>query len=272
MATWAVGDVQGCCAELDDLLEALSFDPARDALWLVGDLVNRGPDSLGVLRRVHDLGAAATVVLGNHDLHLLALHRGGHPVRRGDTLDAVLAAPDRDLLLDWLGQQPLLHDDPQRGVLMVHAGIPPGWALAEVLERAAAARACYAGAQGEVFFPAMYGDRERVWRDDLDPLAQVRCTVNHLTRMRLLDAEGELDFAYKGGLADKPAHLCPWFALPRRVPLGRRVLFGHWAALAGRTDHADAVALDTGCVWGQSLTAMNVDSGERRSVPARPGS
>ncbi|MEM7219780.1 MAG: symmetrical bis(5'-nucleosyl)-tetraphosphatase [Pseudomonadota bacterium] len=269
MATYAIGDIQGCAAEFAALLKRLDFRPGSDRLWLVGDLVNRGPDNLGVLRKVRDLGDAAAVVLGNHDLHLLAVIFGGHSLRRSDTLQDVLDAPDRDELAGWLRRQPLLHDDARLGAVLVHAGIPPDWTLAQASERAAEAQAVYADPSHTLFFERMYGGEPNRW-DDAEPgVERTRYVVNQLTRLRLLRPDGTADFDNKGALADAPAGYRPWYRVARAVPLGRRVVFGHWAALEGETGVDWAQAVDTGCVWGRTLTALNVESGERISVAAQ---
>ena len=268
MATYAVGDVQGCRAELEALLELIAFDEANDELWLVGDLINRGPDSLGTLRLVRKLGSAARIVLGNHDLHFLAVHYANHKVRRSDTLDELLGAPDVDELANWLRARPLVHHDPALGWLMVHAGVPPDWDLQTLLALAGEAQACYSGDEGEAFFAQMYGNEPARFSSDLTGLSRVRCVVNHLTRMRVLDAALGMDFAVKGPPVDLAEGMAPWFARSRAQPLGARVVFGHWAALQGETGNADVVALDTGCVWGRELTAMCLETEQRFCVAA----
>lgn len=269
MATYAVGDVQGCKAELMDLLSALNFDRAQDELWLVGDLLNRGPDSLGTLRLARELGDACRVVLGNHDLHFLAVHYGGHDPRRSDTLDELLNAPDVDDLASWLRGQPLVHHHSELGWLMVHAGVPPAWSLDQVLARAGEATRYYAGTHGPEFFAGMYGNTPSNWREALTGLDRVRCIVNYFTRMRLIALNGELDFERKGAPQDLADGLLPWFAHPRPAPLGCKVAFGHWAALEGVADNTEVAALDTGCVWGRELTALCLETGERATVPSR---
>ena len=283
MPTYAIGDLQGCLDEFDALLEAISFSPKTDVLWLVGDLVNRGAESLGTLRRVRELGDAARLVLGNHDLHFLAVFYGGHRPKRSDTLDDLLAAPDAEELAAWLRVQPLVHHSPSLGWLMVHAGVPPQWTLDDLMERAAEAQRFYAGSGGPEFFAGMYGNTPGVWREDLDGLPRVRCIVNYLTRMRLIDGSGALNFDLKGAPTNLPNGFVPWFAQPRAKPLGAKIAFGHWAALEGKTELGVAVnpetplagslpqvaALDTGCVWGRELTALCLETGERSSVPAK---
>ena len=283
MATYIVGDLQGCCDELEVLLDALSFSVEADQLWLAGDLVNRGPRSLDTLRLLRELGESVRIVLGNHDLHFLAVFYGGHEVRRSDTLDELLCAPDVEDLASWLRTQPLVHHESQLGWLMVHAGIPPLWSLDDVLERAEEARQFYRGIGGAEFFAGMYGNTPARWSEELQGLDRIRCIVNYLTRMRLVAADGTLDFSLKGVPTDLPEGYLPWFLQPRAADLKTKIAFGHWAALEGRLDTAgdlvvnenlvpgilpDAAALDTGCVWGRQLTALCLESGERTQVSA----
>lgn len=276
MTTYAVGDLQGCHAEFVELLDVLSFDPRRDRLWLAGDLVNRGPESLACLREAMALGEAARVVLGNHDLHLLAVARGGARLNRKDTLDGILAAPDRERLLDWLQSRPLLvaetrDDSPGAATVMTHAGLLPQWSLDQARRLAGEVEEALGSEGAGAFLERMYGNAPALWRDDLEGVDRLRAIVNVFTRMRFIDAEGRLDFAAKEGLDSAPPGFAPWFQHPRGDAL--RLLFGHWAALQGATPHSrvDARALDTGCVWGGSLTALNLESGKRASVPSRQG-
>jgi bis(5'-nucleosyl)-tetraphosphatase (symmetrical) len=265
MALYAIGDVQGCDAELGALLSALQFSPDRDRLWLVGDLVNRGPASLAVLRRIRALGDAASVVLGNHDLHLLAVAHGCAPTRSDDTLEDVLAAPDRDALLDWLAQRPLLHEDPSLDLCMLHAGLAPQWDVA--LARRCA-REFEAALQREPrkLFSRLYGDHPDRWDDDLRGAERLRFIANCFTRLRYLDAEGRLLLRAKG--SPKKAQgkgMVPWFEAPQARWRGSRMVFGHWSTL-GYLQTAEVTALDTGCVWGGTLTALRLDDPEARPV------
>ncbi|AMD01251.1 MULTISPECIES: symmetrical bis(5'-nucleosyl)-tetraphosphatase [Halomonas] len=271
MTTYAIGDLQGCHAEFVELLERLAFDPRHDRLWLAGDLVNRGPGSLDCLREVRALGEAAVTVLGNHDLHLLAVARGGASLNRKDTLESILEAPDREALLDWLQSRPLLVRQAVAGqgdTVMSHAGVLPQWspALAEVLagEVVGELRSERSGA----FLEQMYGNEPACWHDSLEGVDRLRAIVNVLTRMRFIDAEGCLDFSAKEGLDSAPAGFAPWFCYPRQDEA--RLVFGHWAALEGKAPGARArvEALDTGCVWGGRLTALNLSTGERTGVPS----
>ncbi|MCE8016305.1 symmetrical bis(5'-nucleosyl)-tetraphosphatase [Halomonas sp. MCCC 1A17488] len=272
MTVYAVGDLQGCHAEFVELLERIDFDPARDRLWLAGDLVNRGPESLACLREVRALGDAASTVLGNHDLHLLAVARGGARLNRKDTLDEILSAPDREPLLDWLQSRPLLvrQDFADHGdTLMTHAGLLPRWSADEAAALAAEVEARLASESSGAFLERMYGNEPSCWQASLDGIDRLRVIVNVLTRMRFIDADGCLDFCAKEGLDSAPAGFAPWFRYPRRDDV--RLLFGHWAALEGRAEGARVrtEALDTGCVWGGCLTALNLTTGERIGVPGR---
>jgi bis(5'-nucleosyl)-tetraphosphatase (symmetrical) len=269
MATWAVGDVQGCHDELVELLDRIAFDPDRDRLWLVGDLVNRGPRSADVVRTVRGLGEAARCVLGNHDLHLLAIRFGGYRPNRSDTFTDVLAAPDCDALCHWLRGLPLLVDDPALGYVMAHAGIPHVWSLDRAAALAREVEAVLRGAAYGAFLEALYGNLPDVWDDALEGIERWRVIVNYFTRMRLVDEDGRMDFTHKGGPADAPPGWRPWYELRAGQPLGARLLFGHWASLEGETGLPEVIALDTGCVWGRALTALCLETGARVEVPAR---
>ncbi len=256
---YAIGDVQGCADELRALIERIRFSPDRDQLWLVGDLVNRGPRSLQTLRYVRSLGDSAVAVLGNHDLHLLALALGGRePARRGDTLDEVLAAPDRDKLLEWLLHRPLAHFD--GGDLLVHAGLVPQWSVARTL---ALAREVESALRREprAFLQQMYGDRPDCWSEDLEGMDRLRFVVNVLTRLRVCTADGRVDLKMKGPPGRARSEFRPWFELPERASRDARIIFGHWSALGYVNAHG-VIGLDTGCVWGGALTAMSLDAEE----------
>ncbi len=263
MGVYAVGDIQGCQQELETLLAGIGFDRARDHLWLTGDLVNRGPQSLEALRFVKALGAGAITVLGNHDLHLLAV-AGGHVQRRHykDTIDAVLTAPDREELLHWLRHRPLLHHDPNLGFTMVHAGLPPQWDLAQARRRAAEVEAVLRGADHPEFFAHMYGNAPHTWRAELTGWSRLRFITNCFTRMRYCSPEGVLELTDKGPPGtQKPGYL-PWFQAPGRASAGERIVFGHWSTLqmhsAVSSDHG-VFPLDNGCIWGGRLTALRLD-------------
>lgn len=269
MTTYAIGDVQGCHDELLALLAAVDFDRARDHVVLVGDLVNRGPNSLEVLRLVRSLGDAATTILGNHDLHLLAVSHGGRSGRR-DTLTSLLAASDCDELLDWLVQQPLAWRHEATGTLLVHAGIPPQWTAAQTLELAAEASAQIAGANGPRFFSRMYGDEPDHWKDKLRGMERTRFVVNCLTRLRYCHADGRLDLRPKGAPGTQPPGVMPWFAVPDRASRDTDMAFGHWSTL-GRVHWPEhrVHGLDTGCVWGGKLTALALETGKLTDVASR---
>lgn len=257
MPRYAIGDVQGCRQALEALLQQLGFSPGRDQLYFVGDLVNRGPDSLGVLRLVRQLGAAAHTVLGNHDLHLLALHFGtGRGQRNGDTLDDVLAAPDRESLMDWLIARPLVIDDAVHGDLFVHGGVVPEWSLDDLLANAAAAENALR-ADPRRFLTEMYGNQPDRWSEARTPMERHRFTINVLTRMRYCHADGRIDLKLKGAPDPSHAPWLPWFEHERRLT-DRRLVFGHWSTL-GLLRRPGLLALDTGCVWGGQLTAVNLD-------------
>lgn len=256
MATYLIGDVQGCCTALQQLLAKLEFSPSRDRLFVLGDLVNRGPASLASLRLLRGLGGAAICLLGNHDLHLLAVAHGVRPAGRGDTLDDILQAPDREALLDWLRQQQMAVFE--QGWLMVHAGVVPQWDLAETLSLAAEVEAVLRGPDLPAFLRTMYGNEPNQWDGRLSGPARLRFVVNVLTRIRFCDAQGRLDFKTKSGAA--PAGFTPWFDVPGRRTAATPVAFGHWSTL-GLIQRPDLLALDTGCVWGGQLSAMRVDGG-----------
>jgi bis(5'-nucleosyl)-tetraphosphatase (symmetrical) len=233
---------------------------------LTGDLVNRGPKSLEVLRFVKELGDEHKTVLGNHDLYLLARYYGVKEKSRDDTLDAVLAAPDCAELMEWLRRRPLLHYDKQLDYVMVHAGLAPPWKLQQARLLAEEVEAYLKGENPAHLFQHMYGNEPALWQDNLTGFERLRCIVNYLTRMRFCYADGSLDLAYKGEIAGKPDALIPWFDLPIRENVNERIIFGHWAALNGKTSAPNVFPLDTGCVWGNKLTAMRLSDGERFCV------
>jgi bis(5'-nucleosyl)-tetraphosphatase (symmetrical) len=275
MATWVVGDVQGCKKPLKRLLKRLSFDWERDLLWSTGDIVNRGPKCLKTLRYFYKHRDRIRLVLGNHDLHLLALRAGVREMGSSDTLGEILAAPDRDLLLDWLQQQPLMYWED--GFTLVHAGIPPQWTLAEAAQYAREVETVLRGEDAGAFFAAMYGNEPSIWSDDLSGATRLRVITNYFTRMRYCYPDGRLDLVSKGPLSDPggPAASHPeldaWFNHANRRTAGDKIIFGHWASLRGLTGQANTIGIDTGCVWGYSLTAYCLETGERVEEPcARP--
>jgi bis(5'-nucleosyl)-tetraphosphatase (symmetrical) len=258
MALYGIGDIQGCDTQLGELLAALRFSADRDRLWFVGDLVNRGPESLQALRRIRALGAAATVVLGNHDLHLLAVALGHARVRKDDTLDEILAAPDREALIEWLIGRPLLHEDPELNLCLLHAGLAPQWDMST-------ARACAREFESALrhdpdrVLENLYGDEPVCWDAGLTGADRLRFAVNCFTRLRYVDADGCLALRAKGA-PEKNAGKAriPWFEAPHARWHGPRVVFGHWSTL-GYLNNSSVISLDTGCVWGGSLTALRLD-------------
>jgi bis(5'-nucleosyl)-tetraphosphatase (symmetrical) len=259
MAVYAIGDVQGCHQALLALLAQIRFDRTCDRLWFTGDLVNRGPDSLGVLRLVRDLGDSAVCVLGNHDLHLLAVASGTARLRQHDTLDTILEAPDRDDLLRWLRTRPLLHHDPGLGYTMIHAGLLPAWDLTEAQRLAREAEAALqADDRGECFMH-LYGDLPDRWSEGLQGYDRLRVIINAFTRLRYCDLDGAMDLRFKGAPGTQPTDLLPWFRIPWRRSRDLRIVFGHWSTL-GRWQGEAVVCLDSGCVWGGALTALQLDA------------
>ena len=256
MATYAIGDIQGCYDPLRRLLERIQFEPAHDQLWLVGDLVNRGPQSLEVLRFIKALGAAAITVLGNHDLHLLALAEGFGRTHKGDTLDAVLAAPDRDELLYWLRHQRLAWLE--NSILLIHAGVLPGWSADAAMRYAREVETALQSPEYREFFACMYGDTPTTWNEALDGIERLRGILNTFTRLRYCTPGGDFDFHHKGAPGTQPAGLLPWFDVPGRASADVTCVFGHWSTL-GLINRRDAVALDTGCLWGGQLTAVRLE-------------
>ena len=255
MATYAIGDIQGCYSALRRLLDRCRFDPARDRLWLVGDLVNRGPQSLAVLRYVKSLGARAVTVLGNHDLHLLVVAAGHVKPRRGDTLAAILRAPDRDELLDWLRHRKMMHVG--AGYAMVHAGLLPQWTILKALRLAREAEAALRGEDYDHFLRHMYGNQPDRWHDDLTGVARLRVITNVMTRLRICTADGRMEFTHKGKPVKLPRGFMPWYRVPRRKSGSTPVICGHWASLGLYTE-SNVFALDTGCVWGRRLSALRL--------------
>lgn len=256
MPTYAIGDLQGCYAPLLRLLEALKFDAAADRLWFVGDMVNRGPDSLAVLRFVKSLGRSAVSVLGNHDLHLLALAEGFGRAHKGDTLDEVLNAPDRDELLAWLRRQKLAWREGD--FLMVHGGVLPAWTVDDTMQRAAEAEATLQGAYYRDFFAQMYGNAPVAWDDRLEGVERLRVIVNAFTRLRYCSAAGEMEFHHKGAPGTQPPGWLPWFEVPGRKSAAATIITGHWSTL-GLINRNDLITLDTGCLWGGELTAVRLE-------------
>ena len=257
--TYAIGDVQGCFEPLCELIAALPFDSATDRLWFVGDLVNRGPQNLETLEYVKGLGPQATVVLGNHDLHLLAIVFGGKSPQKSDTFQDVLASPRCEELSHWLRVQPLIHQ--HQDWVLVHAGIPHIWTVSEAFEYAREVEQSISGKEYVRFFERMYGRYPDTWDNTLFGMDRLRIITNYLTRMRFIDPSGRLEFAHKTTLDTAPDGFKGWFEY--ECQRRETIVFGHWAALDGLVDIENVVATDTGCVWGRSLTAVRLEDGER---------
>jgi bis(5'-nucleosyl)-tetraphosphatase (symmetrical) len=266
MATLAVGDVQGCYDELLALLELARFDPRRDSLWLVGDLVNRGPQSLEVLRFVRDLGERVVTVLGNHDLHLVALAQGQARPRTDDTLQAVLDAPDAQSLVDWLRVRPLLHLEDKH--VLVHAGLLPQWSIAQSAALAAEVEAALRASNQGDFIAHLYGSKPDRWDDCLQGYDRLRVIVNAMTRLRFCTAQGVMEFHTKGEAVAPPPGYLPWFEVPGRRSADATVICGHWSALGLRLT-PNLIVLDTGCVWGGQLSAVRLEDRKLFQVPCR---
>lgn len=267
MATYAIGDIQGCYSELLRLLEQMRFDPAIDRLWLVGDLVNRGPDSVKVLRLIKSLGDAATAVLGNHDLHLLAIAEGAAKLHRTDTLHDILDAPDRSELLTWLRAQRLLYV--KDNFVLVHAGLLPSWTVAQAQQLAHEAEAALTGKQYHDFLVHMYGNYPDHWEDDLSGYKRLRVITNAFTRMRVCTQSGAMEFKFKGKVHNVPEGYMPWFDVPGRASANATVVCGHWSALGLKVD-PQVIALDTGCLWGGALSAIRLEDRELFQIPCVP--
>jgi bis(5'-nucleosyl)-tetraphosphatase (symmetrical) len=261
MTDYAIGDIQGCYDSLRKMLAKIEFSPSKDRLWVAGDLVNRGPGSLATLRYIESLEGSAVVVLGNHDLHLLAIAMGGHELRGKDTLAEIFEAPDYKALIEWLRQQHFCVYDPDRHFLMTHAGLPHIWTVHEALEHGKEVEAVIRGPEAESFFTHMYGNRPAQWHDDLKGLDRWRMITNYFTRMRFIARDGTLELKAKEDAASAPEGYAPWFDYPRDD--GLRVVFGHWAAVQGDTGNSPHFGLDTGCVWGGALTVIDLDTEEK---------
>jgi bis(5'-nucleosyl)-tetraphosphatase (symmetrical) len=268
MSTYVVGDIQGCYKPLRQLLKFVKFSPASDSLWCVGDLINRGPQSLDTLHYLQDLGDAVKIVLGNHDLHFIAINEGRAPSRNKDTLEGLLRAPDCQALSDWLRHQPLAHYDSVdtryglKNFLMIHAGVAPMWSLQDTLNYAAEVEFALQGPKYRKFLRAMYGDLPARWHNGLHGMERLRVITNYLTRIRFCNAIGTMRLNVKEGLWAAPRGFKPWYYYERITPRAS-ILFGHWAALEGRTDRNDVHALDTGYVWGRELTLMRLEDMQR---------
>jgi bis(5'-nucleosyl)-tetraphosphatase (symmetrical) len=258
MTRYAVGDIQGCLKPLKCLLETVAFDPNQDQLWLVGDLINRGPDSLETLRFIKALGSCTKIVLGNHDLHFLAVAFDAAQQNRSDTLTSLLEADDRDELVSWLRNQHLLYTDPSGDYSMTHAGIPPIWTLDQAQTYAQEVETILRSDQIEIYLRSMYGNKPDRWNDKLTGWDRTRLITNYFTRMRFCRADGTLDLKQKQSSIDNNL-FAPWFAHRQRKTANNTLIFGHWASLQGNANASNVYALDTGCVWGASMTIMNLE-------------
>ena len=265
---YLIGDVQGCCGALDRLLDKIGFSASRDHIFVLGDLVNRGTQSLETLRRLHGFGDSATCLLGNHDLNLLAVAQGVRKPHRGDTITEILEAPDRDAWLYWLRHQRMAVFE--HGWLMVHAGVAPQWDVSQTLRLAGEVEALLRSDALSAFLPVMYGDQPARWSDTLADVERWRFIINVLTRARFVSSDGTLDLTTKDGADGAPAGFYPWFEAPQRRTRGTPIAFGHWATL-GLINRPDLLALDTGCVWGRSLTAVRIEGGHREVIQVACG-
>ncbi|MBS0300346.1 MAG: symmetrical bis(5'-nucleosyl)-tetraphosphatase [Proteobacteria bacterium] len=264
MATYAFGDLQGCFTAFRHLLDLIRFDPAQDKLWLVGDIVNRGPDSLSLLRYIKQAGDAIITVLGNHDLHLLMVAAGiarNHP---SDTIQPILDAPDRDELLYWLRQQKLFHSDGRYA--MVHAGLLPSWSISQAAQLAGEVENALRDANHHELFARMYGNEPNYWQDDWTGYIRLRVIINAMTRMRVCTPDGRMNFVFKGDLPSIPAGYMPWFSVPHRINRDTTIICGHWSAL-GLHIADNIIALDSGCVWGGPLSAIRLQDQEVFQIP-----
>lgn len=259
MATYAVGDLQGCLEPLKCLLKQVNFNTDRDQLWLVGDLINRGPQSLETLQFVYAMRDNIVSVLGNHDLHLLACAYGHRLPAKGDTLDEILIAPNIEKVYDWMRQCPVVHYDKKLNFTMVHAGIPPQWSLRKARRRARELEKVIQGHQFDKFLSTMYGNQPDIWKRSLKGPERWRLITNYFTRMRFCDRKGQLELKAKNGIHNAPKGYAPWFEHKRRKTRKDKIVFGHWAALEGETFTDNVYALDTGCVWGGKMTMLRLE-------------
>lgn len=269
MSTYLIGDIHGCFTELQALLAQVSFNPQCDRLWLTGDLVARGPDSLEVLRFVRSLGPAVRLVLGNHDLHLMAVYAGISRNKPKDRLNALLEAPDADELINWLRCQPMLQVDDELKLMMAHAGITPQWDIETAKICAREVETVLRSNSHPLFLDTIYGDMPNNWTPALSGLARLRFSTNALTRMRYCFPNGQLDMICKDAPGTAPAPLKPWFELPRLVDAGYTLIFGHWASLVGKGTPEGIIGLDTGCCWGGKLTMLRWEDRRYFTQPAK---
>jgi len=273
MSTYAIGDVQGCQQELLSLLNEIEFDESRDHLWFTGDLVNRGPASLDTLRFVKQLGDRAIIVLGNHDLHLLAIANGQTQyMHRDDTVDEILNADDRDELLLWLRQLPLMHQDRELGFILIHAGLAPQWSIDQASAYALEVETTLRSDNYREYFANMYGNSPDKWSEDLRGWDRLRVITNYFTRLRYCDMQGKMEFSEKNSPGHQASPYQPWFEIENRVNRDHKLLFGHWAALRNyKVDFRkyNVYSLDTGCLWGGELSALRLEDEKWFNVPSK---
>ena len=272
MSTYAIGDVQGCFKELLQLLDKINFDETNDRLWFVGDIVNRGPASLEVLNFIMKLGDSAITVLGNHDLHLVALAEGIILPQKSDTLAPILRSPDKQELIAWFRQQPLMHHDKDLNFYMVHAGLPPQWEILQALELASEVSQFLNSGEYLTFIKVMYGNTPALWDENLTGNDRLRFIVNCFTRIRFLNDKHELNFSEKGAPGSNDDHLFPWFTIDDRKSKNEKIIFGHWATVHLGNIHDftpyNVYPIDTGCFWDGDLTAMRLEDEKLFSVPS----
>ena len=265
MATYAIGDIQGCYDDLLRLLEKIRFDPRTDQLWFCGDIINRGPKSLETIRYIKSLGESAITVLGNHDLHFLAVAFVTDRPSKHDTFNDILQADDRDELVDWLRCQKIFHHDPELNISMVHAGLPPHWTISDAVKHAKELENILCSDESTEFFRHMYGNQPSQWNDALKGWDRYRFITNVFTRMRFCNNEGRPDFKFKGDIGTQPEHLTPWFMHRNRLTKEDEIIFGHWSTL-NNVKSEKVHAIDTGCLWGGQLTALKIEKNSRALI------
>ncbi|OUR84220.1 bis(5'-nucleosyl)-tetraphosphatase (symmetrical) [Cycloclasticus sp. 46_120_T64] len=261
MAHYAIGDVQGCYDPLRRLLDKLNFDPSQDQLWFAGDMINRGPQSLEVLRFIKALGDSARCVLGNHECHFLAVAYGHKKPHKADTFKQIIEAEDADSLIQWLRFQPFFYQDRKLGYSMLHAGVPAQWSLTDTQAYAKELEAVIQGDQLQSFLAVMYGNQPDLWNDELGGDDRLRFIINSFTRMRFCDKEGRSDLSFSGAVGEQEEHLMPWFKVPKRRTANDKILFGHWSTL-GLHQENNTICLDSGCLWGGELSAIKLGTNE----------
>lgn len=267
MATYVIGDVQGCYSALTNLLNRINFQPSIDKLWFCGDIINRGENSLATLRQIKGLGDSAITVLGNHDLHLLAIYYGQRKIGKKDTIGPILEAEDSDELMHWLRHRPLAHYDAEHDVFLCHAGVYPQWSRAQATALASEVESILQNDDlVNELFTNMYGNHPKTWSEDLKGWDRIRFIINAFTRMRYCTEQGKLDLKAKGAPGSQPVDFVPWYMVPKRPMAKQTILFGHWASLEAESGHPFSIALDSGCVWGGELTAYRLEDRQFFSV------